>query len=74
VTDLVNLDRVRGLLRTIVCRRKFLAQQARSRAAEANGTSPMEGVLNVRSCDMTDGGNPNQSLPFLSMTMRLRLH
>jgi hypothetical protein len=37
VTDLVNLDRVRGMLRTIICRRKFLAQQAENRAAEANG-------------------------------------
>ncbi|KAJ7583970.1 Ion transport protein-domain-containing protein [Mycena floridula] len=38
VTDLVNLDRVKSLLSTISCRRRFLAKQARNRAAmyEAN--------------------------------------
>jgi hypothetical protein len=39
VTDLVNLDRVRGLLRTIYCRRRYLRLRDERRRAinEANG-------------------------------------
>lgn len=47
VDDLVRLDRVRGLLRTIFWRRRFLAERAALRQAEVNGTSSIIGLFSL---------------------------
>lgn len=48
VTDLVNYDRVRSLLRMIACRRRYLAQreaQAAARRAETQGGKESYSIL-----------------------------
>lgn len=63
VTDLVNLDRVRGLLRTIYCRRRYLRLRDEQRRAinEANGIPAI--VLEPIEASPSDDGDDDMD-PF----------
>jgi hypothetical protein len=61
VDDLIGLDRVRGLLRTIYCRRSFLQYKAARRATSAQGRS--EKFTPALRCERDAECFPMQSLP-----------